>query len=116
MECHEGLMARRRKKTKGSSTRHKQASNNNMLLDKSLPSLPPNAGLPQSAFSPDRETPPSETYSDTPTELPASQPQKKSSKSRNPPRDRSPAVSDESRHNNGKLYSEAVQLKYVADM
>lgn len=71
MECHEGLMARRRKKSgKGSSSRQKQLSNSNaMLLDKSLPSLPPSAAL-QSAFLPDHETPPSETYSDTPTELP----------------------------------------------
>ena len=71
MECHEGLMARRRKKTaKHSSTRHKAIpSNNTMLLDKSLPSLPPNV-LFQSTISPGHETPPSETYSDTPTELP----------------------------------------------
>ncbi|MCJ1294566.1 Rho-type gtpase-activating protein [Xylographa carneopallida] len=94
MECHEGLMARRRKKSK--TSRHKQVSNNAMLLDKSLPSLPPNAIL-QSAFSPDHETPPSDQYSDTPTELPADPVIKKSTKSRKPARNRSPPLSDDER-------------------
>ncbi|KAL8637649.1 MAG: hypothetical protein Q9228_005101 [Teloschistes exilis] len=80
MACHESLMQRRRKKTaKHGSTRHKhtlqqQPSSNTMLLHKSLPSLPPNALIPepaaQNAFSPDNESPPSDGYSDTPTELP----------------------------------------------
>ncbi|KAL8906698.1 MAG: hypothetical protein Q9171_006159 [Xanthocarpia ochracea] len=80
MECHESLMQRRRKKTgKNGSSRHKhtlqqQPSSNNMLLHKSLPSLPPNASTPettiQNALSPDNESPPSEGFSDTPTELP----------------------------------------------
>ena len=68
MECHESLMARRRKKSAKNSSRHKQSSNNTMLLDKSLPSLPPSA-VHQSAPSPEHETPPSEAYSETPTEL-----------------------------------------------
>ena len=76
MECHESLMQRRRKKyQKGSSsrTRHQHLtppttnSNGSMLLDKSLPSLPPSAA-PREVPSPDVETP-SDTYSDTPTEL-----------------------------------------------
>ena len=70
MECHESLMQRRRKKgQKNGSSRHKpfQPPPNNTM--KSLPSLPPNAST-QSAFSPDEESPPSETYSETPTELP----------------------------------------------
>lgn len=73
MECHESLMQRRRKKSqKNGSNRHKllqPPTNNMMLLDKSLPSLPPSA-VNQSAFSPDNESPPSESYSETPTELP----------------------------------------------
>lgn len=73
MECHESLMQRRRKKgQKNGSNRHKQfqqAVNNTMLLDKSLPSLPPSA-VNQSAFSPENESSPSETHSETPTELP----------------------------------------------
>ena len=73
MECHESLMQRRRKKSqKNASNRHKhlqQPPNNTMLLDKSLPSLPPSA-VNQSTFSPDNESPPSESYSETPTELP----------------------------------------------
>ncbi|MCJ1474480.1 Rho-type gtpase-activating protein [Lambiella insularis] len=70
-----------------------------MLLDKSLPSLPPNA-IPPSAFSPDRETPPSDHYSDTPTELPANPPSKKSSKPRKAAREPSPALSDDDRRDN----------------
>lgn len=79
MECHESLMQRRRKKSqRNGSTRQKhlqQPQNNTMLLDKSLPSLPPSA-VSQSAFSPDNESPPSETYSETPTELPQSSQQR----------------------------------------
>ncbi|KAL8870183.1 MAG: hypothetical protein Q9174_003713 [Haloplaca sp. 1 TL-2023] len=82
MECHESLMQRRRKKTgRHGSSRHKhtlqqQHSNNTMLLHKSLPSLPPDedALTPepslQNTFSPENESPPSDGYSDTPTELP----------------------------------------------
>ena len=73
MECHESLMQRRRKKgQKGGTNRHKHvqpAPNNTMLLDKSLPSLPPSA-VNQNVFSPEEESPPSESYSETPTELP----------------------------------------------
>lgn len=74
MECHESLMQRRRKKSqKNGVIRHKHVQpppNNTMLLDKSLPSLPPSAVNP-SAFLPEAESPPSETYSETPTELPS---------------------------------------------
>lgn len=63
-------MQRRRKKgQKNGSSRHKQpqaAPNNTM---KSLPSLPPSA-VNQTILSPEAESPPSETYSETPTELP----------------------------------------------
>lgn len=40
MECHESLMQRRRKRTRGSSTK----KTNSAKLDKSLPSLPPPDG------------------------------------------------------------------------
>ncbi|KAI4286057.1 MAG: hypothetical protein L6R38_000174 [Xanthoria sp. 2 TBL-2021] len=78
MACHDSLMQRRRKKTgKHGSTRHKhtlqqQHSSNTMLLHKSLPSLPPNAPetTSQNALLPENESPPSDGYSDTPTELP----------------------------------------------
>ncbi|KAH6856525.1 hypothetical protein B0I37DRAFT_389751 [Chaetomium sp. MPI-CAGE-AT-0009] len=67
MNCHESLMARRRKKSKAAAQakqREKDASP--MITDKSLPALPPNAIPPNSAFSNnDRATP----DSDTPTEL-----------------------------------------------
>lgn len=65
MNCHESLMARRRKKSKAAAQakqREKDASP--MITDKSLPALPPNA-VPPIAFAPDRVTP----DSDTPTEL-----------------------------------------------
>ncbi|KAK4193776.1 putative Rho-type GTPase-activating protein [Podospora australis] len=65
MNCHESLMARRRKKSKAAAQakqREKDASP--MITDKSLPALPPNA-VPPMAFPPDRATP----DSDTPTEL-----------------------------------------------
>lgn len=76
MDCHESLMQRRRKKTaRHGSSRYKQtlqqqSSSNTMLLHKSLPSLPPNEPTAQNAISPENESPPSEGYSDTPTELP----------------------------------------------
>ena len=98
MECHDGLMARRRKKTALNSRRAKQASasnNSSILLDKSLPSLPPSA-VPQSTFSPDRETPPSDTFSETPTELPGSLPPSRINSSKTTTRDRSPAPSENS--------------------
>jgi len=74
MECHESLMQRRRKKTatKHGASRHKHrdpASNNTMLLDKSLPKLPPSA-IDRNVFSPDVDSLPSDGTSDTPTELP----------------------------------------------
>ncbi|KAI1651442.1 RhoGAP-domain-containing protein [Daldinia loculata] len=65
MNCHESLMARRRKKSKAAAqakAREKDASP--MIVDKSLPALPPNA-IPPNAFSNDRVDP----DSDTPTEL-----------------------------------------------
>ena len=82
MECHESLMQRRRKKSqKNASTRHKhppQPTNSAMLLDKSLPSLPPSAVDRSAAFSPDNDSPISESYTETPTELPPTQRQRPS--------------------------------------
>ena len=76
MECHESLMQRRRKKTaKSSERRHRhhqqpppQLQQGAMLLDKSLPSLPPNAVT--QPFSPESVESPLDSYSDTPTEIP----------------------------------------------
>ena len=90
-------MARRRKKNPKASSKTKQSNNNMMLLDKSLPSLPPNA---QSAFSPDDPTPPSSTHSDTPTEIPVQQPRRPANprtNSRGPHRERSPVPSEDDR-------------------
>ena len=78
MECHESLMQRRRKKNhkNGVHNRHKQlqqaaAGGNMMLLDKSLPSLPPSADH-RRVTSPEEDSAPSE-YTETPTELPSAQ-------------------------------------------
>jgi hypothetical protein len=68
MSCHESLMARRRKKSRAAANaKLKKEDQSPMLVDKSLPALPPNAIL-QSAFIPDRESPGS-LDNDTPTEL-----------------------------------------------
>ena len=93
MGCHDALMARRRKKSSRSGHRHRNGSNNAMHLDKSLPSLPPNAN-PTNHFSSGHETPPSDTFSDTPTELPGSIPPSRPSASTANTYDRSPAPSE----------------------
>lgn len=66
MSCHESLMARRRKRSKA----NRLASNGGpVVLDKSLPALPPNAATnPVFSPTPETETPPSEYYGETPTE------------------------------------------------
>lgn len=68
MSCHESLMARRRKKSKAANNaRLKREENSSMLVDKSLPALPPSASVPGS-FPNDRkslELP----ENDAPTEL-----------------------------------------------
>lgn len=67
MSCHESLMARRRKKSKAAAqqkSREKDGHGSPLIMDKSLPALPPNA-IPNGAFSNDRVDP----ESDTPTEL-----------------------------------------------
>ena len=96
MSCHESLMARRRKKSRAAANaKLKKDDQSPMLVDKSLPALPPNAIL-QSAFSPDRETPDS-LDTDTPTEL-SPRPRQgytqndssSRSSSRRPPPERSP--------------------------
>ena len=96
MECHDALMARRRKK---SSKNVRKPSQNPAHLDKSLPSLPPNA-VPTTTFSPDHSTPQSGTFSnsDTPTELPGSVPPSRLNSSRNDQRDLSPASSERGLH------------------
>ena len=77
MDCHESLMQRRRKKSqRNASTRHKhvaQPTHNAMLLDKSLPSLPPSAGGRNATFSPANDSPVSESYIEAPAELPQRQ-------------------------------------------
>ncbi|KAH6659793.1 hypothetical protein BKA67DRAFT_28952 [Truncatella angustata] len=65
MSCHESLMARRRKKSKAAAqAKAREKESSPMIIDKSLPALPPNA-IPNGAFSNDRVDP----DSDTPTEL-----------------------------------------------
>jgi hypothetical protein len=65
MGCHESLMARRRKKSKAATAaRSREKENSPMVVEKSLPALPPSA-IPPNAFSNTRVDP----DSDTPTEL-----------------------------------------------
>ncbi|KAI5865080.1 RhoGAP-domain-containing protein [Durotheca rogersii] len=65
MSCHESLMARRRKKSKAAAqAKAREKDGSPLIVDKSLPALPPNA-IPPNAFSNDRVDP----ESDTPTEL-----------------------------------------------
>lgn len=63
MNCHESLMARRRKKSKAAA-QAKVRDKDSPMVEKSLPALPPSA-IPPGAFSDERVSP----DSDTPTEL-----------------------------------------------
>jgi len=97
MSCHESLMARRRKKSKGAPRQAQGGANAGATVaEKALPSLPPGA-IPPGAFSPEVETPPSE-YSETPGARSPKQPLKsrKDASSSNLKRDVSP-MSDDAR-------------------
>lgn len=68
MSCHESLMARRRKKAKAAQAKAREKDGSPMVVEKSLPALPPNA-IPPNAFSNDRVDPDSDTPTELPTEL-----------------------------------------------
>ncbi|KAI0406865.1 rho GTPase activator Rga [Xylaria palmicola] len=68
MSCHESLMARRRKKSKAAQAKARERDGSPMVVEKSLPALPPNA-IPPNAFSNDRVDPESDTPTELPTEL-----------------------------------------------
>ncbi|KAI1421021.1 rho GTPase activator Rga [Xylaria sp. FL1777] len=68
MSCHESLMARRRKKSKAAQAKAREKDSSPMVVEKSLPALPPNA-IPPNAFSNDRVDPESDTPTELPTEL-----------------------------------------------
>ncbi|KAK3071521.1 Rho-type gtpase-activating protein [Teratosphaeriaceae sp. CCFEE 6253] len=101
MSCHESLMARRRKKSKTAPRQATAGSNGPgaaTVVEKALPSLPPGAA-PESAFSPEVETPPAEAYTATPHVRSPRQPQTRAGRevsSNNLKRDVSP-MSDEAR-------------------
>lgn len=70
MDCHEALMARRRKKTaRNAAQRQKVTSNNSAHLDKSLPAIPPPEAR-KTLYSPTIGTPSSET-SDSTMQMPS---------------------------------------------
>lgn len=70
MDCHEALMARRRKKTaRNTAQRQKLASSNSSHLDKSLPSLPPSEAR-KHAFSPPVDSPSPDSYASSLVEAP----------------------------------------------
>lgn len=103
MSCHESLMARRRKRTRAAAAQQRvNSAQSPMHLDKSLPSLPPNA-MPQSDLSSDRDTPPIDAHADTPTELSPRPPHpgSRNDSLKSLKRDRSVPSSDENR--NGDL-------------
>ncbi|KAI1747542.1 rho GTPase activator Rga [Xylaria castorea] len=68
MSCHESLMARRRKKSKAAQAKAREKDGSPMVVEKSLPALPPNA-IPPNAFSNDRVDPESDMPTELPTEL-----------------------------------------------
>ncbi|RFU35688.1 hypothetical protein B7463_g641, partial [Scytalidium lignicola] len=64
MSCHESLMARRRKKSRAAAQQKaKKDEQSPMLVDKSLPALPPSA-IEQVPFSPEREAPDSDKHTE----------------------------------------------------
>ncbi|KAK4146743.1 uncharacterized protein C8A04DRAFT_9578 [Dichotomopilus funicola] len=88
MNCHESLMARRRKKSKAAAqAKQREKDTSPMITDKSLPALPPNA-VPPNTLS-DRVTP----DSDTPTEL---SPRPRAAYGSNEPTSRSASRADRS--------------------
>jgi hypothetical protein len=71
MDCHEALMARRRKRTAKSTTqRSKLSVGNNSHLDKSLPAIPP-PDARATAYIPDGQSPFSEGYVEAPADVPS---------------------------------------------
>ncbi|KAK2764282.1 Rho-type gtpase-activating protein [Arachnomyces sp. PD_36] len=90
MDCHESLMARRRKRSARNAAQRQKIPSSSMHLDKSLPSLPPTA-MPRDVASPDVDTPMSDPYSDVPSEpAPRSRPANHRMPSRNEASDSSP--------------------------
>jgi hypothetical protein len=71
MDCHESLMARRRKRTaRNAPQRQKSGPNPGIHLDKSLPSLPMSP-MPVTASASEPVPAPSDPFSVTSTELPS---------------------------------------------
>jgi hypothetical protein len=65
MDCHEALMARRKKKTaRNAAQRQKVTSSNTAHLDKSLPAIPPPEAR-KTLYSPSTDTPSSDTSEST---------------------------------------------------
>ncbi|KIX04198.1 uncharacterized protein Z518_07752 [Rhinocladiella mackenziei CBS 650.93] len=97
MDCHEALMARRRKKTAKSTNARSKLSSNNVHLDKSLPAIPPPEAR-KPAYLSDNQSPYPDTYAETPaagvpsvgktvSELQRDADSRPSSADQNPPRD-----------------------------
>ncbi|OMP82117.1 putative Rho-type GTPase-activating protein 4 [Diplodia seriata] len=109
MSCHESLMARRRKKTK--ANRQLAESKAPVVLDKSLPALPPGAShAAASSFSPDLETPPE---IETPDELPHRPRAATSGANANLRREASPASADS---RNGKVARGGGEIEALTDV
>ncbi|EXJ81583.1 hypothetical protein A1O1_07647 [Capronia coronata CBS 617.96] len=71
MDCHEALMARRRKRTaKNSAQRSKLSANQSVQLDKSLPAIPPPEAR-KTAYVPEEQSPYPEGSADVPADVPS---------------------------------------------
>lgn len=71
MDCHEALMARRRKRTaRNTAQRSKLSANNSVQLDKSLPAIPPPEAR-KTAYVPDEQSPYPEEYVEAPADVPS---------------------------------------------
>jgi len=71
MDCHEALMARRRKKTtRNTAQRSKPSTNNAVHLDKSLPAIPPPEAR-KTAYIPGSEAAFADAFSSPTTDVPS---------------------------------------------
>ncbi|KAJ4523380.1 Rho-type gtpase-activating protein [Exophiala dermatitidis] len=120
MDCHEALMARRRKRTaKNNSQRSKLSANNSVQLDKSLPAIPPPEAR-KTAYVPEDHSPYPEGYVEAPADLPSvaktmselrgDDDSRPSSSDQNPPRDMLTLPSTTFKNNRHSMMSQRSDL------
>ncbi|KAL2435272.1 hypothetical protein ABEF95_015028 [Exophiala dermatitidis] len=120
MDCHEALMARRRKRTaKNNAQRSKLSANNSVQLDKSLPAIPPPEAR-KTAYVPEDHSPYPEGYVEAPADLPSvaktmselrgDDDSRPSSSDQNPPRDMLTLPSTTFKNNRHSMMSQRSDL------